>query len=65
MTVPVSGLVRATSTMPEAWAGVVAVMEVALVNVTLEAEVPPKVTVGVLMKLVPVIVTEVPPEGEP
>jgi len=57
--------VSTTVTNPAAFAGVTTVTEVAL---TLEIEVPavpPKVTDDVPVKLVPVIVTVVPPDVEP
>jgi hypothetical protein len=52
-------------TAPAAWAGVVAVIEVLLTTVTLAAAVPPNVIVAPATKLVPVIVTAVPPLVEP
>jgi hypothetical protein len=58
-------LVTVTATGPAAWAGDTAVRLVALVNVTLVAAVPPKLTVEALVKLVPVMVTEVPPAVGP
>ena len=61
----VSGLVTTTLTAPAACAGVVAVMEVLLPNVTPVAAVPPKVTVAPDTKFVPVIVTGVPPAVVP
>jgi len=54
-----------TFTAPAAWAGVVAVIDVLLTTVTLVAAVPPNVTVAPETKLVPVIVTAVPPLVEP
>src|SRR5437660_7832419 len=54
-------LVTTTSTGPAAWAGVVAVIWSALRTTTLVAATPPKVTVDGLKKLVPLIVTDVPP----
>jgi len=55
------GVVTTTSTVPNAWAGVVAVIEVPLTTVTPVAAVPPKVTEVAPIKSVPVIVTAVPP----
>ena len=52
-------------TAPAAWAGVVAVMEVALTTFTPVAAVPPKLTVAPAKNPVPVMVTAVPPEAEP
>src|SRR5436190_1641213 len=60
-----SGLVTVTLTAPAAWAGVVAVIEVALVITTLVAAAPPIVTVAPATKLVPVIVRTVPPSVDP
>src|SRR6202047_1656793 len=57
----VSVLVTTTFTAPAAWAGVVAVIEVALTTVTPVAAVPPNVTAVAPVKLVPVMVTDVPP----
>jgi hypothetical protein len=54
-------LVTTTSTVPAAWAGVVAVIDVLLATVTPVAAVPPKVTVSPAAKFVPVMVTPVPP----
>ena len=56
-------LVVVTRTLadPAAWAGVVAVMVVALTTVTPVAAVPPMVTAVAPVKPVPVMVTEVPP----
>ena len=48
------GVVTCTFTAPAAWAGVVAVIEVALFTVKLVAAVPPKVTAVAPVKLVPV-----------
>ena len=61
----VSGFVTTTLTAPAVRAGVVAVSWVALLKVTAVAAVPPKVTVAPETKLVPVIVTEVPPAVGP
>jgi hypothetical protein len=58
-------VVTTTSTVPAAWAGVVAVIEVGPFTVKLVAAVPPKVTAVVPLKLVPVIVTLVPPSVGP
>ena len=55
------GVVTVTSTTPTAWAGVVAVIEVALVTLTAVAAAPPKLTAVAPVRLLPVIVTEVPP----
>src|ERR1700744_2733489 len=55
------GVVTTTSTAPAACAGVVAVMEVALLTVTDVAAVPPNVTAVAPVKFVPVMVTVVPP----
>ena len=51
--------------MPAVPAGVVAVMEVALTTTTLVAVAPPKVTLVAPVKLVPVMVTAVPPARGP
>ena len=64
--VDVDEFVTTTLTAPAACAGVVAAMCVASVTVKLEALVPPKVTAApVVVKFVPVIVTDVPPEPGP
>ena len=55
------GVVTTTFTAPAAWAGVVAVIEVPLLKVKPEADVPPKLTPVTPVRLVPVKVTEVPP----
>jgi hypothetical protein len=63
-----SGFLTITSTGPSAWAGVVALSSAALRNVTTEAGVCPKVTVvtvGVLWKFVPLMVTSVSPASGP
>jgi hypothetical protein len=60
----VSGFLTITSTMPWAWAGVVARSCVALLKTT-AAGVCPKVTVAPLWKSVPVMVTTVPPMTGP
>ena len=57
--------VTVTVTAPAAWAGEVAVMDVLLTTVTLVAAALPKVTVAGEAKLVPVIVTAVPPAVDP
>jgi hypothetical protein len=57
--------VTVTLTDPALPAGVVAVIVVLFATVTLVAAVPPKVTVAPAAKLVPVIVTDVPPEVDP
>jgi len=58
--------VTTTLTAPAACAGVVAVIEVSEFTVKLEAAVPPKVTAApVVVKKVPVIVTDVPPAAGP
>ena len=59
------GVVTATSTVPAAWAGVIAVMVVALTTVKLVAAVPPNVTAVAPVRLVPVMVTLVPPSVVP
>ncbi len=59
------GVVTATSTAPAACAGVVAVMVVALTTVTLVAGTPPNVTAVAPVRLVPVMVTLVPPTVVP
>lgn len=56
-----SGLVTMTETVPAACAGVVAVRLVPFVTVTFVASVPPMRTLAPATKLLPVIVTEVPP----
>ena len=61
----VSGLVTTTFTAPAACAGVVAVMDVLLPNVTPVAAAPPIVTVAPDTKFVPVMVTGVPPAVVP
>jgi hypothetical protein len=57
--------VTVTVTAPTACAGVVAVIEVLLTTTTFVAAVPPNVTVAPEAKLVPVIVTAVPPSIDP
>ena len=52
-----------TSTAPDAWAGVTAVMELSLATVKEEVAVPPKVTAVAPVRLEPEIVTGVPPAG--
>ena len=54
-----------TSTAPAACAGVVAVRLVLLTKLTPVAAAPPKLTVAPDTKLVPVMVTVVPPPVEP
>ena len=56
-----SGLVTTTSTDPAACDGVVAVMLVLLTTFTETAPTPPKLTVVPDRKLLPAMVTEVPP----
>ena len=56
-----SVFVTVTVTAPTAWAGVVAVIEVAFTTTTLVAALPPIVAVAPVAKPVPVIVTAVPP----
>ena len=58
-------LVTVTVTAPALSAGVVAVMVVLFTTVTLVAALLPKVTVAPAAKLVPVMVTAVPPEVDP
>ncbi len=60
-----SGLVTTTSTAPAARAGVVAVIDVALATVTLDAAVPPKETDAPAANPDPVSVTGVPPAVVP
>jgi hypothetical protein len=57
--------VTVTVTAPAVPAGVVAVIEVLLTTVTFVAAAEPNVTVAPEAKLVPVIVTDVPPAVEP
>jgi hypothetical protein len=57
--------VTVTVTAPEDPAGVLAVMVVLLTTVTFVAGVPPNVTVAPDPKLVPVMVTAVPPAVDP
>ena len=60
------GVVTTMSTTPAAWAEIVAVRLVELVTLTLVAATPPMVTaVFPATKLVPVMVTDVPPEMGP
>src|SRR6185436_4066448 len=59
------GLVTVTPTVPAAWAGAVAVSWIELLKVTEAAATSPNLTVAPLWKLVPVIVTEVPPLVKP
>ena len=58
-------LVTTTLTAPAACAGVVAEIEVLLTTVMFVAAVPPKVTDAPAAKLVPVMLTAVPPLVEP
>ena len=58
-------VVTATSAAPAACAGVVAVIVEALTTITLVAALPPMVTAVAPVKLVPVIVTLVPPAVVP
>jgi hypothetical protein len=57
--------VTVTVTAPALPAGVVAVMDVGLTTTTLVAAVLPNITVAPEAKLVPVIVTAVPPPVDP
>jgi hypothetical protein len=57
-------VVTLTSAAPAEWAGLVVVIWVALL-VLMGADVPPKVTEVAPVRLVPVIVTGVPPEVDP
>jgi len=54
------GVVTKTLTVPAAWAGAVAVIEIALLTVNEVAGVVPKVTLVTPAKQLPVMVTEVP-----
>ena len=54
-------MVTVTSTVPTEPAGAVAVIVVALVTLNEDAGLPPMVTAVAPVRLVPVIVTEVPP----
>jgi hypothetical protein len=56
-----SAFVTVTSTVPAACAGAVAVIDVAEFTTTVSAEVPPNDTDEVVVKFVPVMVTEVEP----
>ena len=58
-----AGVVTVTSTVPAAWAGVVAVIWVAETTVKLVAAVAPKSTAVAPVKLVPVMVTDGPAGG--
>src|SRR5579872_6680621 len=58
-------LVTTTLTAPAAWAGVVAVMVELLTTVTLPAAVPPKLTLAPARKLLPLMLTAVPPPVGP
>ena len=59
------GWVTVTSTVPAAWAGDVAVIEVGLTTVNDAAATPPKLTLVAPVKFVPLMVTLVPPALEP
>ena len=59
------GVVTVTSTVPALPAGAVAVMLVALLIVKLVAAVEPNLTAVAPVRLVPVIVTDVPPPVGP
>ena len=59
------GVVTTTLTAPEAWTGVVAVIEVPLTTVTPVAAVPSNVTAVAPKRFVPVMVTDVPPASGP
>ena len=61
----VSGLVTATTTVPAACAGVMAVIVVLLRTVTPVAGLPPTVAVAPATKLFPLIVMAVPPVVRP
>ena len=58
-------LVTTTFTVPAAWAGVVAAIDVLLTTRTPVAAVLPRLTVNPDRKPVPVMVTEVPPSAVP
>ena len=58
-------VVTTTFATPAVAAGVVAVISVEVITLTLLAELPPMDTVLPAMKLVPLIVTAVPPEVGP
>jgi hypothetical protein len=58
-------VVTTTVTAPAAWAGVVAVIVLSLTTVIPVAAMPSNVTPVVLVRFVPVIVTNVPPNIEP
>ena len=58
-------VVTSTETEPGAWAGVVQAIVVVLVTTTLVAALPPKVTLTVPKKFVPVMIVEVPPVVSP
>jgi len=59
------GVVTCTLDVPDEWAGVIAVIEVALTTAKAAAAVPPNATDVAPVKLVPVIVTVVPPAVVP
>ena len=58
-------VVTTTSAAPAAWAGVVTVIEVAVLLVRPVAAMPPMVTPVALVRLVPVMTTVVPPSVVP
>jgi hypothetical protein len=60
-----AGVVTVTSTVPAAAAELVALIELALLTVKVLAAVDPNLTPIEPMKLVPVIITDVPPPEEP
>ena len=60
-----AGVVTVTSTLPAAPAGATAVIEVAELTVNNVAAVAPNLTAVAPLKLVPVMVTRVPPAVEP
>ena len=60
-----SGFVTVTLTLPKVWAGVIAVTDELLTTVTLIAAVPPKLTIAPDTKLLPLMVTDVPPIDVP
>ena len=64
MAVP-AGVVTEIFTVPATWALVTALMVVALVTVNVEAVVEPNMTEVAARKLVPVMVTVVPPPAGP
>ena len=54
-----------TSTAPTGWAGLVAVMRLALLTTTCVADDPPKLTLAPVAKFDPLIATDVPPPSSP